>query len=143
MHAHIARDRGHGLAGSVSPSSVRFDFWRSMGDLAALVLRSGAPQLRLRIAAALILVFVGKFCGVIAPVMLGEAINTLTPTASGGVVAGASFIGLAVAFIIVSIACDQDESTFAPVTPVVLSFSPNSRTFNNSSSLYTFFSVKP
>lgn len=45
--------------------------------------------------------------------------------------------------VIVSIACDQEESTFAPVTPVVLSLSPNSRTFNNSSSLYTFFSVKP
>lgn len=37
--------------------------------------------------------------------------------------------------VIVKIACDREESTFAPVTPVVLSLSPNSRTFNNSSSL--------
>ena len=50
-----------------------------MADLGRLVMRSGAPQLRLRIAAALVLVFVGKAAGVIAPVMLGDAINTLRP----------------------------------------------------------------
>ncbi|WP_293380250.1 ABC transporter ATP-binding protein/permease [Phenylobacterium sp. SCN 70-31] len=71
-----------------------------MGDLVALVLRSGAPQLRLRIATALALVFVGKLCGVLAPVLLGEAINTLTPVAQGAVVVGAGFIGLAVGFAI-------------------------------------------
>ncbi|WP_337188457.1 ABC transporter ATP-binding protein/permease [Phenylobacterium sp.] len=71
-----------------------------MGDLMALVLRSGAPQLRLRITAALILVFVGKLCGVLAPVLLGEAINTLTPAARGAVVVGAGFIGLAVGFAV-------------------------------------------
>jgi ABC-type multidrug transport system fused ATPase/permease subunit len=69
-----------------------------MGDLAALVMRSGAPQLRLRIAAALALVFVGKLAGVMAPVMLGDAINTLQPAAQGGVALGATFIILAVAF---------------------------------------------
>ena len=66
-----------GGPGSVEPANARFDFWSSMGDLAALVMRSGAPQLRLRIAAALVLVVVGKLCGVLAPVMLGDAINTL------------------------------------------------------------------
>ncbi|WP_068874157.1 MULTISPECIES: ABC transporter ATP-binding protein/permease [unclassified Phenylobacterium] len=84
--------------GAVEPEKARFDFWRSMADLGALVMRSGAPQLRLRIAAALVLVFVGKLCGVLAPVMLGDAINTLTPAQQGGVVLGASFIGLAIAF---------------------------------------------
>lgn len=69
-----------------------------MADLGRLVMRSGAPQLRLRIGAALALVFVGKFCGVIAPVMLGEAINTLTPMARAGATLGASFITLALLF---------------------------------------------
>lgn len=69
-----------------------------MADLGALVMRSGAPQLRLRIASALVLVFVGKLCGVLAPVLLGDAINTLTPAQQGGVVLGASFIGGAIAF---------------------------------------------
>ncbi|HEY0648755.1 MAG TPA: ABC transporter ATP-binding protein/permease [Phenylobacterium sp.] len=69
-----------------------------MADLGALVMRSGAPQLRLRIAAALVLVFVGKLCGVLAPVMLGDAINTLAPAAQGGLAVGATFVSLAVAF---------------------------------------------
>ncbi|WP_293903899.1 ABC transporter ATP-binding protein/permease [Phenylobacterium sp.] len=83
---------------AVSPPETKFAFWGSMGDLFALVMRSGAPQLRLRIGAALVLVFIGKLCGVIAPVMLGDAINTLTPAAQGGVILGATFITLAVAF---------------------------------------------
>ena len=98
VHAHIPRDRFHGGLGVVAPPETRFDFWRSMADLGSLVMRSGAPQLRLRIGAALALVFVGKFCGVIAPVMLGEAINTLAPMAREGVVLGASFITLALLF---------------------------------------------
>jgi ATP-binding cassette subfamily B protein len=69
-----------------------------MGDLAALVMRSGAPQLRLRITAALVLVFIGKLCGVIAPVMLGDAINALSAPVQGTVVMGAQFVGLAIAF---------------------------------------------
>src|SRR3954468_8525036 len=85
---------------AVAPRETRFAFWASMGDLLALVMRSGAPQLRLRIGAALVLVFVAKLCGVIAPVMLGDAINTLTPAQQGGVALGSTFIGLAIAFAV-------------------------------------------
>lgn len=84
--------------GAVEAADAKFAFWRAMGDLLALVMRSGAPQLRLRIAAALGLVFVGKLCGVIAPVLLGEAINTLSPLGQGVVLVGTGFIGLAVGF---------------------------------------------
>jgi ATP-binding cassette subfamily B protein len=96
-HAHIARGRFSG-PGAVAPREAKFDFWSSMGGLAALVMRSGAPQLRLRITAALVLVFIGKLCGVIAPVMLGDAINTLSATGQGAVVMGAEFVGLAIGF---------------------------------------------
>ncbi|MDZ4370317.1 MAG: ABC transporter transmembrane domain-containing protein, partial [Phenylobacterium sp.] len=96
-HVHTAHARFSG-PGAVEAENARFDIWRSMGDLLALVMRSGAPQLRLRIAAALVLVFIGKLCGVLAPVLLGEAINTLTPAARGAVVLGAGFMGLAVGF---------------------------------------------
>ncbi len=68
-----------------------------MADLGALVMRSGAPQLRLRLIASVILVLVGKVAAVLAPVMLGEAINTLS-VAGGLVVVGATFVSLAVAF---------------------------------------------
>jgi ATP-binding cassette subfamily B protein len=86
------------FGGAVAPAGTKFDFWSSMADLGRLVMRSGAPQLRLRIAGALVLVFVGKFAGVIAPVMLGDAINTLRPLAEGGVRIGTTFILLALGF---------------------------------------------
>jgi ATP-binding cassette subfamily B protein len=86
------------FGGEIAPAQTKFSFWASMGDLGRLVMRSGAPQLRARIAAALVLVFVGKAAGVIAPVMLGDAINTLRPVAEGGVAIGATFVMLAIAF---------------------------------------------
>ncbi|MDP1618597.1 MAG: ABC transporter ATP-binding protein/permease [Phenylobacterium sp.] len=68
-----------------------------MGDLGRLVMRSGAPQLRLRLTAAVVLVLVGKLAAVISPVMLGEAINTLS-VPGGVVVIGGGFVALALAF---------------------------------------------
>jgi ABC-type transport system involved in Fe-S cluster assembly fused permease/ATPase subunit len=95
--AHPGMTRRFG-GGDIAPAEARFSFWGSLADLGRLVMRSGAPQLRLRIAAALVLVFVGKAAGVIAPVMLGDAINTLRPVVDGGEAIGATFILLAVAF---------------------------------------------
>ena len=86
------------FGGAIAAADVKFSFWGSLADLGQLVMRSGAPQLRLRIGVALVLVFVGKAAGVIAPVMLGDAINTLRPLAEGGVAVGATFIGLALSF---------------------------------------------
>ena len=68
-----------------------------MADLGRLVMRSGAPQLRLRLTAAVVLVLIGKLAAVISPVMLGEAINTLT-VPGGEVVIGGGFVALALAF---------------------------------------------
>ena len=93
-YAHAGRARFSGPE-AVAPAEAKFAFWASMADLWRLVMRSGAPQLRLRIAAALTLVFVGKAAGVAAPVLLGDAINTLTP---GSQTVAISFIGLAVGF---------------------------------------------
>ncbi|HEX5262999.1 MAG TPA: ABC transporter ATP-binding protein/permease [Phenylobacterium sp.] len=84
--------------GDVTPADTRFSFWGSLADLGRLVMRSGAPQLRLRIGVALALVFVGKLAGVIAPVMLGDAINTLRPVAEGGVAVGPTFLVLVAGF---------------------------------------------
>lgn len=94
----MARSRHGSGPDAVAPPGAKFDFWGSMADLGRLVMRSGAPQLRLRIAAALVLVFIGKLAGVVAPVLLGDAINTLTPAQQGGVVVGVSFLGLAIGF---------------------------------------------
>jgi len=67
-----------------------------MADLGRLVLRSGAPRLAPRIAAALALVVVGKVASVWAPVVLGEAVNSLTNLAGGRV--GAGFLTGALVF---------------------------------------------
>ncbi|HMO44156.1 MAG TPA: ABC transporter ATP-binding protein/permease, partial [Phenylobacterium sp.] len=70
---------------------------RALRDLGRLVMRSGATQLPLRLTASVVLVLVGKLAAVSAPVMLGEAINTLS-VAGGVVTLGAGFLGLALAF---------------------------------------------
>ncbi|WP_354296923.1 ABCB family ABC transporter ATP-binding protein/permease [Phenylobacterium koreense] len=88
------------VPGAIAPAGVKFDFWRSMADLARLVMRSGAPGLGWRIAAALALVLVGKLAGVAAPVALGDAINRLAPGAGQVATLGAGFLLLAVAFAV-------------------------------------------
>jgi ATP-binding cassette subfamily B protein len=66
------------FGGPPAPAGTQFSFWRSMADLARLVLRSGAPFLKARLALALGLVFAGKFAGVWAPVVLGDAVSGLS-----------------------------------------------------------------
>jgi len=77
-HIYAAAARARQPEG-VAPAGTGFDVWTSMRDLGRLVLRSGAPQLRLRLAVALGLVFLGKLAGVWSPVLLGDAINRLAP----------------------------------------------------------------
>src|SRR5690606_38636520 len=71
--------RPHAAPGIPSVGAAKFDARAAMADLGRLVLRSGAPQLRLRIAVALALVLVGKIAAVGAPLMIGDAINRLAP----------------------------------------------------------------
>ncbi|MBA4010865.1 MAG: metal ABC transporter permease [Phenylobacterium sp.] len=94
---------------AIAPASVKFDFWRSMRDLAALVMRSGAPGLGWRVVASLALVFAGKAAGVAAPVALGEAINRLAPGAGQAASLGVDFVMLALAFTALRLV-----SAFAP-----------------------------
>ncbi len=66
-----------------------------MQDLAALVARSKAPQLKLRLVSALILTVVGKLVGVMAPLLLGLAVNSLSHGRSAPAQVGIAFAGLA------------------------------------------------
>lgn len=83
-------------ADAIAPKGAKFDFWSAMADLGRLVLRSNAPNLRLRIAAALGLVIVGKLASVWAPLALGDAVNALVP--AGGGTLGRAFVVGALAF---------------------------------------------
>ncbi len=95
---HAGGDRRFATPGAVSPPTVTFSFWASMADLWRLVMRSGAKGLRWRLPVSLAMVFLGKLAGVTAPVMLGDAINTLSPAAGSAVGIGADFVALALAF---------------------------------------------
>ena len=118
-HAH-----GHGpaVSGAIAPASVKFDFWTSMADLGRLVMRSGAPQLRARLAAALALVVAGKLAGVAAPVALGDAINLLA--ANKGAAAGAAFVALALGFaglrLLAASAPYARDAIFIPVSQATM-----------------------
>jgi ATP-binding cassette subfamily B protein len=122
--SHAGHGRALSTPGMVSPAEVRFDFWGSMADLARLVLRSGAPQLRLRLGVSLVLVLAGKLAGVAAPVLLGDAINTLSPVAGGAAAVGAGFIALAVGFaglrLIAACAPYARDAIFTPVAQSTL-----------------------
>lgn len=122
--SHVGHGRGLATPGVVSPASVKFDFWTSMADLWRLVIRSGAPQLRARLGAAVGLVLVGKLAGVAAPVMLGDAINTLEPAARGAAVLGAGFVMLALAFaglrLVAACAPYARDAVFTPVSQATL-----------------------
>ena len=121
---HPVTSREFSSPGAVSPPGVKFDFWTSMAELVALVLRSGAAGLRWRIPVALGLIFVGKAAGVWGPVMLGDAINTLAPSAGSAVAIGADFVMLALAFaglrLISACAPFAREAVFTPVSQATM-----------------------
>jgi ATP-binding cassette subfamily B protein len=104
---------------------VKFDFWRSMTDIGRLVMRSAAPQLQFRLAAALVLVLVGKMAGVWAPLALGQAINSIAPAANGsGSTLGAGFLMLALSFaglrLISACAPYARDAIFTPVSQAAM-----------------------
>ncbi len=68
--------------------------WRALRSLAGIVLRSQAPQLHLRLTAALILTVAGKVLGVLAPLLLGAAVNRLAAERGAAVGAAAGFAAL-------------------------------------------------
>jgi ABC-type transport system involved in Fe-S cluster assembly fused permease/ATPase subunit len=116
-YVHAGAARRPPSNGGVAPASLSFDFWRSMGELGRLVMRSGATALRLRLGVALVLVLLGKMASVWAPVTLGSAINLL---AGGTGEVGAAFIVFAVSFaglrLLASCAPFARDVIFTPVS---------------------------
>ena len=88
-------------------------------DLVRLVGRSGAPQLRLRLVVSILLTIAGKALGVLAPLVLGAAVNHLAADQPPGVSIGLGFAGFAVGWAVVrflsSTAPQLSDVVFAPV----------------------------
>ncbi|MEQ7155209.1 ABCB family ABC transporter ATP-binding protein/permease [Brevundimonas aurifodinae] len=88
-------------------------------DLIRLVGRSQAPQLRLRLIVAVLMTIGGKALGVLAPLVLGAAVNHLAADQPPGVAIGMGFAGFAVGWAVVrflsSAAPQLSDVVFAPV----------------------------
>ncbi len=107
------------VPGAVAKAEQPVRFWRAMSDLARLVARSGAPGLRWRVVVALALTLAGKALGVLAPLMLGKAVNHLSAGHGAAAAVTWAFAGLAGgwAFVrFVSAAAPQArDAVFTPV----------------------------
>jgi ATP-binding cassette, subfamily B, heavy metal transporter len=92
---------------------------KALADLVRLVGRSGAPQLRARLGAAIALTLAGKGLGVLAPLVLGAAVNRLAAGQGTAVAMGWGFAAFAVGWALVrflSAAAPQaSDVVFAPV----------------------------
>jgi hypothetical protein len=99
-YAHAGLD-AHGPAPAVAlPGPAKFNFWSSMGELVRLVLRSRAQGLRTRLAVALGLVLIGKWTGVYAPVLIGQAIDAASKGKGAPETLFAVFMGLAAGWVL-------------------------------------------
>lgn len=92
---------------------------QALSDLLRVVGRSGAPQLPWRITGAIALTLAGKGLGVLAPLILGAAVNHLAAGQGAAAAVGWGFAGFAVGWALVrflSAATPQlSDVMFAPV----------------------------
>jgi len=94
FHAH-----GRFAAAPSGAAAPKFGFFRSMADLIALVLRSRAQGLKVRLGLALALVLIGKWTGVIGPLLISRAIDHLNGGRTGGHPVFVAFAGLALGYV--------------------------------------------
>jgi len=103
----------------MAPATEGPPTWQALGDLVRLVARSNAPQLRLRLIGAIAMTLAGKALGVLAPLVLGAAVNHLAADQPTGVAIGLGFAGFAVGWAVVrllsAIAPNASDVVFAPV----------------------------
>jgi ATP-binding cassette subfamily B protein len=78
-----------------APAGAKPSLMRALGELWRLIMRSQAPQLKLRTTAALALTLAGKALGVWAPLLIGQAINRLAHGRGPAAALGLSFTALA------------------------------------------------
>lgn len=107
------------VSGAVATPEARVRFWGAMGDLFRLVLRSNAPGLRWRVSLALALTLAGKALGVLAPLLLGAAVNRLAAGQGAAAAVTWSFAGLAAGWALVRfISAAAPQARDAIFTPV-------------------------
>ena len=112
-----------GPAGA-SASSPKFNFWTSMADLVRLVLRSKARGLKARLAAALALVLIGKWTGVIGPLFIQRAIDQLNHGRSAEQAVFVAFAGFVIGWVLLRFVAGTApylrDAIFTPVSQQAL-----------------------
>jgi ATP-binding cassette subfamily B protein len=92
---------------------------KALADLMRLVGRSNAPQLKLRLFLAVAMTLAGKALGVLAPLVLGAAVNHLAAGQGAEVAVGLGFaafaLGWAAVRLLSAIAPNASDVVFAPV----------------------------
>ena len=121
-----------------TPPPRKFSFWQSMAELARLVLRSRAQGLKTRLGVALALVLVGKWTGVYAPVLIGQAIDAATKGRGLPQTLFAVFVGLATGWALLQFISSATplmrDAIFTPVSQQALARSAE-ETFGHALSL--------
>jgi ABC-type transport system involved in Fe-S cluster assembly fused permease/ATPase subunit len=120
----MATQRTGGIGDLPDQLSTKFAFWSSMAELTKLVLRSGAPWLRTRLIVALVLVLLGKWTGVYAPVLIGRGIDVLSHGRSVGQTVFAIFAGMTLGWVVLRFISNTAplirDTIFTPVSQQAL-----------------------
>lgn len=114
-----APSRRDAAPGAIAERRAAVSLLGVLNDLWMLVLRSKADHLKARLSVALILTIGGKAIGVLAPLLLGKAVNQLAEGQSAAVGALYGFVGLAVGWSIIrflaALAPQARDAIFTPV----------------------------
>lgn len=89
---------------------MKFVKWRPLVKIGSLIMRSGAPQLRLRLAGAMMLFVLGPISTVWSPVVLGDAINYLVSAEDNTVLDPRFVVGTVISFAL---------AAFSSLTPEI------------------------
>ena len=107
------------MAGTEPVAQIQINTFKALADLMRLVGRSRAPQLRLRVTGSLVLTLLAKGLGVLAPLVLGAAVNQVASVHGTvpGIAAGFAAFAAGWAFIrfLSSAAPQASDVVFAPV----------------------------
>ncbi len=111
--------RRDSVPGAIAASGAPVRLFQVSGDLWRLLIRSKAPYLKTRLSIALALTVVGKALGVVAPLLLGAAVNRLAKGQDAATSLGLAFVGLAIGWVVIrmvaAIAPQIRDAIFTPL----------------------------
>lgn len=119
-----AGPRRMSIEGAIATPPTRFNFFTSMLDLVRLVSRSRARGLKTRLAFSLALVLIGKWAGVVGPLLIQGAIDQLNHGRVGAQPVFIAFTGFALGWValrfLAAVAPYIRDAVFTPVSQAAL-----------------------